>query len=85
MWCLQHFPNFSAEGTLMVSSHMPGCDWRDRPVAHQHAFLEFEVDRGRERLVEKWRYTAGPEWPAAKGMAIRLDSGNTLANYGTGG
>lgn len=69
----------------MVSSYMPGCDWRDRPVAHQHAFLEFEVDRGRERLVEKWRYTAGPEWPAAKGMAIRLDSGNTLANYGTGG
>jgi hypothetical protein len=81
----QHFPNIAPEGTLMVSSHMPGCDWRARPVAHQHAFLEFAIDRSSRRLVEQWRYTEGPEWPAAKGMAVRLDSGNTLANYGTGG
>ena len=27
----------------------------------------------------------GQEWPRAKGMAIRLANGNTLANFGEGG
>jgi hypothetical protein len=81
----QHFPNLSAQGTLMVSSHMPGYEETSNPVANQHAFLEFEIDRARRILTEKWRYTAGPEWAHAKGMAIRLPNGNTLANYGTGG
>jgi hypothetical protein len=54
-------------------------------VAYQHAFIEFELDREAQRLTEVWRYQHGPEWPRAKGMAIRLDNGNTLANYGTGG
>ena len=81
----QHFPNFSAAGTLMVSSHMPGFEETSNPTANQHAFLEFSIDRERRVLTEKWRYTLGPEWPHAKGMAIRLPNGNTLANYGTGG
>jgi hypothetical protein len=81
----QHFPNLTASGTLMVSSHMPGYEVTSKPVANQHAFLEFTVDRANKRLTEKWRYTEGPEWPHAKGMAIRLANGNTLANYGTGG
>lgn len=81
----QHFPNFTESGHLMVSSHMPGCSRTDRPVAHQHAFIEFELDAEQERLIERWRYTDGPEWPRAKGMAMRLANGNTLANYGTGG
>ncbi|HEY3498370.1 MAG TPA: hypothetical protein VGK73_26935 [Polyangiaceae bacterium] len=82
----QHFPNISADGTLMVSSHMPGYTAQNTtPTANQHAFLEFEIDRENERLIEKWRYTEGPEWPRAKGMAIRLENGNTLGNYGTGG
>jgi len=81
----QHFPNITPSGTLLVSSHMPGLDQRSRPFANQHAFLEFEIDRASQQLLEKWRYTEGPEWPHAKGMAIRLANGNTLANYGTGG
>ena len=81
----QHFPNFTPSGSLLVSSHMPGCTRTEVPVANQHAFVEFDVDRTRQRLTEKWRYTAGPEWPRAKGMAIRISNGNTLANYGTGG
>lgn len=80
----QHFPNFTESGHLMVSSHLPGCS-TDRPVSFRHAFLEFELDSERERLIERWRYTDGPEWPRAKGMAMRLANGNTLANYGTGG
>jgi hypothetical protein len=81
----QHFPNITPSGTLLLSSHMLGLDQNSRPVANQHAFLEFEIDRGSQQLVERWRYTEGPEWPHAKGMAIRLANGNTLANYGTGG
>jgi hypothetical protein len=81
----QHFPNLTPSGTLMVSTHLPGCGEYAAPTPHAHAFLEFEVDRDHRRLVEKWRYTEGPEWARAKGMAIRLPNGNTLGNYGTGG
>ena len=81
----QHFPNITPAGTLILSSHMPGFDQRSAPVANQHAFLEFELDRENQLMIEKWRYTEGPEWPHAKGMAIRLANGNTLGNYGTGG
>jgi hypothetical protein len=81
----QHFPNISEAGTLLVSSHMPGYADTYTPVAGQHAFLEFEIDRQNRRLVEKWSYNAGQEWAMYKGMAIRLPNGNTLANYGSGG
>jgi hypothetical protein len=81
----QHFPNLNAAGNLMLSSHMPGYEVTSNPVANQHAFLEFSIDRTNRRLTEVWRYTQGPEWAHAKGMAIRLANGNTLANYGTGG
>jgi hypothetical protein len=81
----QHFANITPDGTLLVSSHMPGFAETETPVANQHAFMEFEVDRDSRRLVEKWVYNEGPEWAMYKGMAIRLPGGNTLANYGTGG
>jgi hypothetical protein len=81
----QHFPNITAAGTLILSSHMPGYSNGTMPVANQHAFMEFEIDRTNRRLVEKWIYKEGPEWAMYKGMAIRLSNGNTLGNYGTGG
>jgi hypothetical protein len=81
----QHFPNISLDGTLMVSTHLPGNNNTREPVANQHAFAEFTIDRENLTLVEKWVYTEGPEWAMYKGMAIRLPNGNTLANYGTGG
>jgi hypothetical protein len=81
----QHFPNITPEGTLLVSSHMPGYEDTNDPVAGQHAFLELEIDRQNQVLVEKWFYNEGDEWAMYKGMAIRLPNGNTLANYGTGG
>jgi len=82
----QHFANISPTGTLMVSSHMPGYeDFEQTPTPNQHAFLEFEIDRENQVLTELWRYTEGPEWPRARGMAMRLPNGNKLGNYGTGG
>lgn len=83
---IQHFPNITAAGTLLVSSHLPPHDtFTSMPYPNEHAFVEFEIDRANETLREVWRYTEGPEWPHAKGMAIRMANGNTLANYGTGG
>jgi hypothetical protein len=82
----QHFPNITPTGTLIVSSHMPGYEgFNQTPTANQHAFIEFAIDRDAQTLTELWRYTEGPEWPRSRGMALRLENGNTLANYGTGG
>jgi hypothetical protein len=81
----QHFANITPQGTLLVSSHMPGYEDTEEPVAGQHAFMEFTINRDTETLEELWIYNEGEEWPIYKGMAIRLPNGNTLANYGTGG
>jgi hypothetical protein len=81
----QHFPNITKDGTLIVSSHMPGYGDTFEPVAGQHAFVEFEIDRESETLTEKWFYNEGEEWAMFKGMVIRLPNDNTLGNYGTGG
>lgn len=81
----QHFPNISKDGTLMVSTHLPGNDNTQNPVANQHAFAEFTIDRTNRKLIEKWVYTEGPEWAMYKGMTMRLPNGNTIGNYGTGG
>jgi hypothetical protein len=84
-FAFQHFPNRTATGTLLVSTHAPGCGSEVVPGPYRHGFVEFEIDDESKTLVERWRYTGGPEWPRAKGMAIRLSNGNTLVNYGTGG
>ena len=79
-----HFPNFTPDGTLLVSSHLPG--YIDYAIPGEHRFYEFEVDRQREMLVEKWRIGDGlSDWPMYKGEATRAFGGNTLLNFGTGG
>ena len=86
-WSLewQHFPNISATGTLMVSSHLPMFPEGSAAGPMQHAFIEFDIDRTGMRLVERWSYSAGTEWPLSRGMVIKLPNGNYLGNYGTGG
>jgi hypothetical protein len=75
----QHFPNITPEGTLMVSTHIPDFG--------KHAFMEFEIDRDNEVLMEKWTYREGDEWADAMGEAHRVPTGdgNILANYGSAG
>jgi hypothetical protein len=80
-----HFPNITSEGTLMVSSHMPGFTREEGPVAGQHAFIEFTIDRPNKTLIQKWLFTGAPEFAHSRGMAIRLPNGNTLGNYGPNG
>jgi hypothetical protein len=85
VFSFQHFPTRTEQGTLLVSTHLPGCHRESEAGQYQHGFVEFDIDREARRLEERWRYTGGPEWPHAKGMALRLENGNTLVNYGTGG
>lgn len=86
-WKLQfpHSPTITPDGTFLVSTHLP--DYPDETPAadYHHAFEEFTIDRTGKKLSQKWIYTEGPEWAHAKGFAMRLANGNTLANYGTGG
>ncbi len=76
---LQHYPNYSPVGTLLVSTHVPGEDGQQRA-------REFSLDEDRQVLTEIWSYGEGVEGYAKySGEAVRLANGNTLINYGTGG
>jgi hypothetical protein len=80
-----HFANITHNGTLMVSSHLSAAQATNQPVAGQHAFMEFAIDRANRTLQNVWYYNVGFEWAMYKGMAIKLPNDNVLANYGTGG
>ncbi len=81
----QHFANISKDGTLMVSSHLNSQQNTAQPVAGQHAFMEFSINRTSRTLTNAWFYNTGQEWAMYKGMVIKLPNNNYLANYGTGG
>ncbi len=75
----QHWPNYTPDGTLLVSTHLP-----DAPD-QQRAF-EFEVDDASETLRLVWSYGEGvDEFAYYAGDAHRVPNGNTIVNYGTGG
>jgi hypothetical protein len=76
-----HYPTITKDGTLLVSSHIPG---GDQPGDHR--IMEFEIDEENLVLRELWTYGEGiDDWPMYSGEASRMDNGNTLINYGTGG
>jgi hypothetical protein len=76
---LQHYPNFTPEGTLLVSTHIPGKEGEQRA-------RELRLDDSQSTLTQVWSYGEGAEgWARYSGEAVRLANGNTLLNYGTGG
>ena len=77
---LQHYPNYTPDGTLLVSTHVPGQEGEQRA-------REYEVDLDGGVLTEVWAYGEGAEgyYAPYSGEAVRLASGNTLVNTGTGG
>jgi len=81
----QHSPTITAQGTLLVSTHLPDYAEEAPPGPMHHAFEEFEINRTTKTLTRKWMYSEGAEWPAFKGYNLRLANGNTLVNYGSGG
>lgn len=80
-----HSPTITAQGTLLISSHLPDYPDGTAPGPKHHAFEEFEIDRATKKLTQKWIYSDGKEWAAFKGYNLRLTNGNTLVNYGSGG
>jgi hypothetical protein len=75
----QHYANITPEGTLMVSTHIPDTEER-------HAFMEFDIDRENQTLIQKWVYE-GNEYADMMGEAHKVPNGNgnVLVNWGTGG
>ena len=79
MFDLQHFPNYSADGTLMVSTHVVG--QRGVQVAR-----EFVVNDTTQTLEQVWSYQNDLGYYAEyAGETKRLSSGNTLVGLGTDG
>jgi len=75
---MQHYPNYTRDGTLLVSTHMPREDGQQRA-------WEYELDDETQTLTVIWGYGEGVDHYARyAGEAQRLDNGHTLINYGTG-
>ncbi len=76
---LQHYPNFTPDGTLLVSTHV-------RDQEGEQRAREFALDSDSGTLTQVWSYGEGVDgWAEYSGEAVRLANGNTLMNYGTGG
>lgn len=75
----QHYPTFTPEGTLLLSTHVPGQPGEQRA-------REYALDDASSTLREVWSYGEG-QAPYANyaGEAVRLANGNTLLNYGSEG
>lgn len=75
---LQHFPNWTPDGTLLLTTHVPG--------GHEQHIREFALDIGGNVATQVWDYA--PEagyYGDYAGEATRLPNGNTLVNFGTDG
>jgi hypothetical protein len=76
---MQHYPNITKDGTLLISSHAPG--WTPEQL-----IMEFEIDDGNKTLTQTWSYGSGvADYAEQGGEATRVDNDNTLISYGTGG
>jgi len=74
-----HYPNFTPEGTLLLSTHAG-------PDGGEQRAREYEIDDEAGTLTQVWVYGEGiDEYAYYSGEAYRLGNGNTLINYGTGG
>ena len=75
---MQHYPNWTDDGTLLVSTHVLETD--DVQQAR-----EFTLDESTGTLSQVWNYQGEDAYAIYAGEAARLDNGNTLVNYGTRG
>ena len=76
---MQHFPNFTPEGNLLLSTHVP-------TGTNQQRAQEYRLHEESQRLELVWSFGEGHnEYAVYAGEAVRLEGGNTLINYGTDG
>lgn len=85
----QHWPHWTAEGTLMVSTHAPcsggfGCDPVEGQYGRQIA-AEYAVDDATKTLTLIWSHESTDRWATQIGEAYRLPNGNVLQGYGQDG
>jgi hypothetical protein len=74
---LQHFPNLTADRTLLLTTHVPGSPME------QH-IREFEL--GETDATQVWDYVpVDGAYGQYGGEAFRLPNGNTLVGFGTDG
>ncbi len=73
----QHYPSLTPDGNLITSTHTLG-------KVEQRA-SEWVFDDETETLTEIWRFDDAPYYATYGGEAYRLENGNTIIEYGTGG
>jgi len=75
----QHYPNWTADGTIMASMHITG-------EKDQQRAREYTVNDETGELIELWSYGSDiDEYAYYSGEAYKLGNGNVVMNYGTGG
>lgn len=76
---LQHYPNWTSAGTLMVSTHVIGVPFAQRA-------REFRLHEDERRLEQIWSYGEDTErYARYAGETSRLDNDNRIVNFGTDG
>jgi hypothetical protein len=79
MFQLQHYPNWTPEGTLLVSTHVPSEE-------NVQVAREFEIDDVTQTLHQVWSYTPAAGYYAEyAGEVVRIGNGNVLWQLGTAG
>lgn len=76
---LQHYPNYTPQGTLLVSTHVPGQPGLQRA-------REFALDEDAKTLREIWTYgDNSSRYARYAGEIQRIGADGALMNYGTDG
>jgi hypothetical protein len=74
----QHYVNWTADGTILASTHLLG-------EVNVQAANEYAVDEATQTLQLVWQYKTSDRYATHTGEAHRLANGNTFIGYGTGG
>lgn len=84
----QHWPHWTPEGTLMVSTHVtcgggPGCT--STGLVGTQVAAEYAVDDVTSTLTRIWSHESTDVWATQAGEAYRLPNGNLIQGYGQDG
>ncbi|MBA2322256.1 MAG: hypothetical protein H0V89_14020 [Deltaproteobacteria bacterium] len=89
MFAYQHFPNWTPEGTLIVSTHVPcmgapNCSANNGQDGIQRA-AEYLLDDVTKTITRIGMYESTDLWATQAGEAYRLPNGNLVVGYGQDG
>lgn len=89
MFAYQHWPQWTPEGTLFVSTHLPcgstpGCSQTTGRDGIQVA-AEYVVDDATKTITRIWSHQSNDLWATQAGEAYRLPNGNLVQGYGQDG